>query len=126
MLLFLARWFKGLIIGWIISLILFMLKRALSRAFGNMEGLDSAQNAPQPRKYQNDGSVVETLWAGMTPAQLTATFGPPSSKNKTGPNSEVWTYSMFGGKPDPTQITIENGMVTGWDKAPLERLSTLS
>ncbi|HNQ92443.1 MAG TPA: hypothetical protein PKI93_05865 [Alphaproteobacteria bacterium] len=117
MLLFIARWFKGLIVGWIIGLILFMLKRALSRAFGNLEGLEGSQGTPQPRRYPNDGSVVETLWAGMSAAQLTATFGPPDLKNKTGPNSEVWTYSTFNGKPEPTAVTIQNGKVTSWARS---------
>jgi len=115
MLLFIIRWFKGLIVGWMIGLILFMVRRIIARAFGNIQ--EAQNNATPPHRHQNDGSVIETIWAGMTTTQLTRTYGEPERKNKIGPDSEVWTYSNFEGSPLPTDVTIQHGKVTGWARA---------
>jgi hypothetical protein len=111
MLTFIARFFKGLIIGWIMSLIMYLVKRALTKSFGSMQG---AQQPPRPQNQRAEGhDIVETIWAGMSTAQLRTSFGAPKTINPA-TNGEVWIYTGLNGQGIDTAITIENNSVKHW------------
>lgn len=97
---------------------MYLIKRALTRAFGNMPQQSqnrAQQNAPHypPRNTPPSQDVVETIWAGMSIAQLQQAFGAPSSKQVTA-SGEIWTYSNLNGYGIQTAITIEGGAVKSW------------
>lgn len=111
MLTFIARFFKGLIIGWIMSLIMFLVKRALAKSFGSMQ---DGQQSAQPQNRRAEGhDIVETIWAGMSTAQLRNTFGRPKTINPA-TNGEVWIYTGLNGVGIDTAVTIENNLVKHW------------
>jgi len=121
MFLFIARFLKGLILGWIMALIFYLVKRALTRTFGNMP--QQTENGAQQNHTQNTYNpspthdVVETIWAGMSVAKLKRTFGAPvRTQNVAG--GEVWTYTNLNGHGTETAITIQNGVVLGWQDTP--------
>lgn len=122
MLIFLSRWLKGLIAGWLMALMFFIIKRALKKAFGGSVDMGSfdINNPPHARNTpdQQDDTIVETIWAGMPAQQLIKTFGQPQTVTKTGINSEVWVYPIFNGKLEPTEIQIENEAITKWQTTP--------
>lgn len=114
MITFALRWFKGLILGWIMSLVFMLVQRMLKRAFGaaTAQHPDTMGNTPSPHPAPND-NVVETIWAGMPAPQLRRTFGEPRTVNMT-QNGEVWTYANLNGQGTRTAITIERGIITTW------------
>jgi hypothetical protein len=116
MFLIIGRFIKGIILGWILSLIFYLVKRALARAFGNVQqAQQSSRTHADP--YQQSSSaghdVVETIWAGMSINQLRTAFGTPQSKQNI-QGGEVWVYANLNGQGTETAITIENGMVSNW------------
>ncbi len=119
MFLFITRFLKGMIIGWIMSLIMYLVKRALAKSFGNMPQQNSQhpQYKPQPSQPQHD--VVETIWAGMTTDQLRTAFGAPQSKEKNEAN-EIWVYPNLNGHGTQTRITIENNAIKQWQDIQVE------
>ena len=117
MFVFIGRFLKGLILGWIISLVMYLAKRALARAFGQMQQPQQPRSNPQPAEG-ND--IVETMWAGMSIDQLRATFGTPQSKQATA-SGDIWVYANLNGQGTETSITITNGVVTSWQNAPSEK-----
>lgn len=118
MLTLIARWFRGLIAGWLMALIMILIQRAMKKAF---EGAQQSHNTA-PRNRPASGSVIETIWDGMSIDHLRATFGKPDKQEKAGFNREIWTYRNFDGSHNPTEIHIENGAVTHWQPAPLESI----
>ncbi len=92
------------------SLIFYLVKRALARTFGNMP---EPHQQPNPQNTSSSHDVVETIWAGMSVNQLRTTFGTPKSKQNS-QGGEVWVYANLNGQGTETEITIENGMVAGW------------
>lgn len=120
MLRFIAQFLKGLILGWIASLMMLLVKKMLSRAFG-VEAINP-QDAPKQRKtnpYKNNSAnqnsldIVETIWVGMSTAQLVKSFGPALTKQYRG-TQEIWTYLNLNGQGTQTAIAIENGVVVNW------------
>ena len=116
MFLFIGRFLKGIILGWILSLIFYLVKRALARAFGAVQQTQ-ASSRTHSDPYQQSSSpshdVVETIWAGMSVTQLRTTFGTPQSKQNI-QGGEIWAYANLNGQGTETSITIQNGMVVSW------------
>jgi hypothetical protein len=108
MFLFISRLIKGIILGWITSLILFLLRRALSKAFGTPPPYN------QPNTPNTNGhDIVETLWAGMSAQHLQKTFGNPLKKTIIA-GGEIWTYANLNGSGSRTDVTLSQGMVEKW------------
>ncbi len=73
-------------------------------------------------KYNNDRVVKQILdgevWEGMTSGELFDSWGEPEAidqkylKNKS---REVWKYDHLGGNRYGGRVTLENGIVVGWD-----------
>lgn len=59
--------------------------------------------------------IVDTVWAGMSAAQLQKNFGAPQNKYMSG-TQEIWTYTNLNGQNRETSITLENGVVTRWNQ----------
>lgn len=111
---FVLRFFKGLILGWLMSLVFFMVKRILARAFGNMPSSNNHQPHTDSRSAnQNSNDVVETIWAGMSATQLRATFGTPFKKENV-KSGEIWTYANLNGIDTETDVSIKDNQVTNW------------
>jgi hypothetical protein len=117
---FIAKFLKGLILGWIASLMMMLVKKMLSKAFG-VDAINP-QNAPQQRKQnpyknnsanQNSLNIVETIWVGMSTAQLIKSFGPALTKQYRG-TQEIWTYLNMSGQGTQTAIAVENGIIVNW------------
>lgn len=108
------------------SLIFFLVKRMLAKAFG-ADMLDpqahnrttpqqrpsSSQPYSQRTANQNTLDVVETMWVGMSADQLRAAFGVPLSKENIA-GGEVWIYANLNGQGVQTAITIQNNLVAHW------------
>lgn len=59
------------------------------------------------------------LWEGMTAAHLFDSLGDPEAvdqKYLKQVSREVWKYDSQGGNRYRLRITLENGIVVGWDK----------
>jgi len=105
------------------SLVFFLVRRALAKAFGGtnpmqqqgqqQRGHQPHANPRQPRQTANNSDVVETIWAGMSATQLRTSFGMPQSKQNI-QGGEIWVYANLNGQGTETEITIENGIVSGW------------
>lgn len=118
MFLIIGRFLKGIILGWILSLIFYLVKRALARAFGAVQqSQHSSRHSQSEHQNQQSSSpshdVVETIWAGMSVTQLRTTFGTPQSKQNI-QGGEIWAYANLNGQGTETSITIQNGMVVSW------------
>lgn len=65
-----------------------------------------------------DMIMTRTVWQGMTAEQLTDALGRPAAtdrkvyKTKT---SETYKYDQAGKNRFRRRITLENGVVVGWD-----------
>jgi hypothetical protein len=59
------------------------------------------------------------LWIGQTEDQLREALGDPSDVDekvlKT-KRREVWKYDQVGANRFNTRVTVENGVVTGWER----------
>src|SRR5690349_17480831 len=89
-------------------------------------GLSAMSKAKRERllaKY-GDPDIVERImdgkyWQGQTTEQLRDSLGVPEDtdekvlKSKT---REVWKYHKTGAKRFGLRITVENGLVVGWDE----------
>lgn len=120
---FLARFLKGVILGWITTLIIYLIKRMLTKAFGNMPAHDRSYHPEHSEQFGRAGSsewrtppdhnIVDTLWEGMSAGQLRQSFGSPQEVVRSG-ESEVWVYANLNGQNTTTSVTLENGIVTYW------------
>lgn len=120
MLTFFFRWFKGLIIGWLMSLVFFLVRRALTKTFGQMNGpqpdVSRHPHAPRPTPSRptQQSDIIETIWVGMSTAQLRQSFGEPTTIQRNGAR-EIWSYPRLDGQHGhTTEITVENGLITKW------------
>lgn len=74
-------------------------------------------------KY-NDQEIVDRVikgyfWQGQTQEQLIDSMGYPSAKDNKVLKSavrEIWKYHERGKHRYGLKITVENGLVVGWDK----------
>lgn len=121
MLLFIARWLKGLILGWILSLIFLMIRKMLERAFGGplpkgFMGPSSAKGTNRTnRPYTPQGDVIDTIWIGMTKDQLLQSLGSPEARVISGLHTQVWTYARWNGQNTPAKVTLIEDKVSAWD-----------
>lgn len=113
---FFGRWLKGLIIGWILSFIAYLIKRAMTKAFQNVKDFENAQNAGMKRPA-NSADIVDTIWAGMTEDQLLATFGHPDTRFRNSAETEIWHYTKWNGQNTSTEVILSNRQVTSWGPA---------
>jgi uncharacterized membrane protein len=85
--------------------------------------LDKWKRERLMEKY-HDAELVDKLmqglyWQGQTEEQLTDSLGTPSDvdqkvlKTKT---KEIWKYDETGKNRYALKITLENGVVVGWDQ----------
>ncbi|HOO49884.1 MAG TPA: hypothetical protein PLK94_01200 [Alphaproteobacteria bacterium] len=120
-----GRWLKGLIAGWLMAFIFFLIKRALQRAFGDVASMQAeAQNDPtRAARHGNTSDIIETIWIGMSADQLRMTFGAPTSKEKVSFTQENWIYQKWQGRDTPTKVTLENNKVTSWEELPPLQIS---
>lgn len=117
------RWFKGLIIGWLMSLVFFLVRRALTKAFGQMnvpqQGTShQTRHQPHPTAEQPprapQGDIIETIWVGMSTEQLRQSFGEPTTIKRNG-QIEIWSYPRLDGQQGhTTEVTLENSVITKW------------
>ncbi len=116
MFLLLTRWLKGLIIGWITGLIFAMIGRMLERALGgslNGSMADSMRRGPQsdsikrPHTGPQDNNIIDTIWVGMSAAQLQSTLGHPTAQHTNTDGSFLWSYPNM-------DVTLERNTVKGW------------
>jgi hypothetical protein len=121
MLLFVGQWIRGLILGWVVALIFYLVKRLLARAFGQMnqpvdiqKSKDESSDIFEVRGHQpRDQNVVETIWVGMTASQLIAAFGHPQRTEKKGPQ-DIWVYTNITGHGAETAISLDQNRVSDW------------
>lgn len=99
-----------LIIGFIFAAALYKRKKHNDRVSSLME------------KY-NDQEIVDRIiggyfWQGQTEEQLIDSIGHPSAKDnkvlKTAVR-QVWKYNQRGKNRYGLRVTVENGLVIGWD-----------
>lgn len=99
-----------------------LVKRMVTKAFGAdaihaQEARAQSHAKSNPYKNnnanQNTSDVVETIWVGMSTAQLVKTFGPALTKQYSG-TREIWTYLNLRGQGAKTAIAIQNGIVVNW------------
>ncbi len=74
------------------------------------------------RKYDSDAIAADIMakkiWQGMTEEQLAESWGRPADvdlkvlKTKA---TATWKYKHLGGNRYAQRISIENGVVTGWE-----------
>jgi hypothetical protein len=77
-------------------------------------------------KYAGDGAeIVERItrrmfWTGQTEEQLVDSIGRPRQVEtiRAEPKQEVWKYREVNGIPCDLSITLEEGIVLGWDQKP--------
>lgn len=74
-------------------------------------------------KYQNEELVSKIMsgyfWEGQTSEQLMGSIGQPievDDKYLKTKHKQVWKYNRNGHNRYGLRITLENGIVVGWDK----------
>ncbi len=63
--------------------------------------------------------IDKTIWQGETDAQLRDSLGAPTDidqKVLKTKSKAIWKYHHRGGNRYGLRITVENGMVVGWDE----------
>lgn len=121
MLLFVGQWIRGLILGWVVALIFYLVKRLLTKVFGQMNRpVDREKPKNQSsdifgvsRGQAPDQNVVETIWVGMTTSQLIAAFGHPQRTEKKGPQ-DIWVYTNITGNGAETAISLFQNRISDW------------
>ena len=109
MMTFVFRWLRGVIAGWILALVFAMLKRVLERAFrGATPPINDHIKRPRPSAPHND-NVIDTIWIGMSAAQLQTAFGHPHRQESKPDGTYLWSY------PD-MEVTLERNAVKGWTR----------
>jgi hypothetical protein len=73
-------------------------------------------------KYGDDGAaeriIDNQIWRGMTAEQLTEVMGAPEEKDRRVLKTktvEVWKYGRTGANRFRWRVTLEEGVVTGWE-----------
>ncbi|MDD2660259.1 MAG: hypothetical protein PHY54_11375 [Methylococcales bacterium] len=88
-----------------------------------LSGHDNKRQEALLAKYNNaevvDLIIKKSIWQSQTSEQLRDSLGQPSEidrkvmKTKT---REVWKYFKTGKRRFALRVTLENGVVVGWDK----------
>lgn len=86
-----------------------MIGRMLERALGgNPLGGPPHEGIKRPRSEPpKDDNVIDTIWVGMSAAQLQAAFGRPASQQSNYDGSVLWSYPNM-------IVTLERNAVKGW------------
>jgi hypothetical protein len=118
----------AVIIGIIIFLVVRKIQRNRANAAAEEERLRQIEEARKARlqylrdKYQNEEIVqliqAQKTWVGQTEEQLLDSFGEPESvdeKRLKTKKREIWKYNHQGANRYGTRITVDNGVVAGWD-----------
>lgn len=104
-------------------IVLMMFDNSCEEASKRSEEAAKQRKASLLSKY-GDSELVEKLlqgyfWQGQTEEQLRDSIGAPSDidqKILKTKKKEVWKYGPTGRNRYGLRITVENGVVVGWDK----------
>lgn len=102
------------------SMLFFLIQRALAKAFG--QAAERTGDTSSPHRQHSTQDIVETIWVGMSASQLRNSFGSPKAIRPT-PSGEVWTYSNLSHVGGDTDVVMGNGVVQSWGNKPSAALS---
>lgn len=131
MFILIARFLKGIILGWIMALVFYLFKRMMKRMFElNMPQHPQQQATPaqqkpvQPAPYapykpytnaDSSAQIIDTIWVGMRDVELSNTFGAPDARDShIAQGEEIWTYNTMRGMDGVTRVTLSNGQIKSW------------
>ncbi len=85
-----------------------------------LEAQEEMRKAGIRRRFGEDAEriISQTIWVGETEEQLRASLGDPldvDQKVLKSKRREIWKYGSLGGNRYKTRITLEDGLVSGWD-----------
>lgn len=107
-------------IGWIIPIVI--VAGAIVAFFAYRQRKTKARLQYLQQKYADDEIVRKILdgyfWRGQTQEQLIDSIGRPlaiDSKVLKSSVREVWKYNQMGKNRYSLRVTLENGIVTGWE-----------
>lgn len=106
--------------GWVLPVVVFLVIIGLviaSRANKRRKRIEALR-----RKYPEE--IVQRIlggqiWQGQTEEQLIDAIGSPAevdTKVLKTMQREIWKYGRISAKRFRLRITVENGIVTGWDR----------
>jgi hypothetical protein len=109
------EWIVAAVLLLVAAAVLVFVVRALAR---------NSRYARLMEKYGGDEKLVnalltQTIWQGMTAEQLRDSWGEPAAieqkvmKTKV---REVFKYKPLGRNRFRDKVTLENGIITGWDQ----------
>ncbi len=125
MFLLLKRFLGRLILGWIMSLLVFMVQRAVKKMAMSSPHATNPNRSPHdvqrrsppssqdlpPKSSEQNIVVRDALWQGMPEKDLLAAYGPPVSRSSKTASCEIWTYPLAD---SGLTVTLENGKVLNW------------
>lgn len=105
------------------ALVLFFVGIGLFVVIAIMRNSAKAEEERKARIREQFGEDAErilakTIWVGESQDQLRASLGDPldvDQKVLKTKKREIWKYGSLGGNRYSTRITLENGVVSGWD-----------
>lgn len=116
---FAVEFFKA--VGWVIPVVVIGVIAVLY--FAIQQARHKSRLSYLRSKYPDEEIVRRIMgrqfWPGQTSEQLTDSLGPPVEiddkllKTRT---REVWKYQQTGSNRFALRITVEDGLVTGWDQ----------
>ena len=96
-----------------------MARRKLGYA-GTIAALVGIVKAAKTRsKNARLSDLADHLWVGLTAEQVRQSFGDPAGverKVMATRTREIWKYGQTGQNRYALRITLDNGVVTGWDQ----------
>ncbi|MEK7802243.1 MAG: hypothetical protein AAB276_07305 [Pseudomonadota bacterium] len=128
MFILIARFLKGIILGWIMALVFYLFKRMMKRVFEL--NVPQPQATPTPQKpaeqapyapykpytnADNSAQIIDTIWVGMSDVELSNIFGAPDARDShIAQGEEIWTYNTMRGMDGVTRVTLSNGLIKNW------------
>ena len=126
-------WAIGLLVGCVVTLILRLKWVQAEREYITEKAVEAAkQRAEQHRaridylmsRHGGDEGLVARidageLWVGQTADQLRDAYGEPEDIDERVMKTkrrEIWKYDQVGTNRFSTRITLDDGVVAGWDK----------
>lgn len=116
---FAAEFFKA--VGWVIPAVIAAI--AIVLYFAIQQAKHKNRLSYLRSKYSDEEVVRRIMgqqfWPGQTSEQLTDSLGPPveiDNKLLKTRTREVWKYQQTGSNRFALRITVEDGLVTGWDQ----------
>jgi hypothetical protein len=134
MFLLLKRFLGRLILGWIMSLLVFMVQRAMKRMTMSSPHAETQHRSPTHAQQSSspplshgfsskpsgpNSMVRDALWQGMPEKDLLAAYGAPFSRSPRPIGGEIWVYTSTKKSDSPAAypemtVTLENGKVLSW------------